>query len=788
MKNSILKLQAGILIMICLIIPSFGFSQQKEVEKWQAILDSVETDSLKFNALIRLFGLNSRSNLDMALRYLDRADSIAMGQESPFYSGTVAYQRAAYFNFKGKNDSTFVYATKACEILKNTPFRRAYALSLGNLSTSLGSQNARKIGILKQVESIYQELNDSINLIWTWNSIAYNYINLNEFDSALFYVNQSLGFCRSLNDIQRTGATLVRKCDIFFSQHRFDEAIKTGYEALEYCRKSNNKNDEIWIYITLANIFYHQNSYEKSHEYYQKALDLSLSSGLGNRIPRIYLERGNVYLLQKNIPEAQKYFGKAMETAKANKNEYQEMAAHSGHADLYYQINDYHQSLFHATAGLSIAQRINAKTDLPYFNFLSGLNYYQLGNLDSALYHTEQSYSKASDIKDHKKLMENAELLSKIYESMNVYDKALIYFREYKGYQDSIYNAEKSRIIVEAENKYENARKQEQIQKLTAEKEISRLILEKKEQQLLMEVARARNQAGELELAEKASMIKDLELSEVRLKRENQDKQLLLQQSELEMTRRNLVTANLIAGKEKSLRNMSILAVVVTVVAACLILFFFVRKKQNEKRLSLMEERLRISRELHDDLGSTLSSISVYSDVAKNRALRNAGNEEVLNKISFASRDLIDKMSDIVWSLNPGNETVDQLKNRMIAFAAMILSPNGILSRFDFDDELLNLNLPPEKRKNLFLIFKEAIHNVVKHANAKNVLVTFKREGHGLVMEISDDGSGFPPLKNGNGLGGNGLNNLKSRARDIGGEFSIENNENAGATVKIMFT
>ncbi|MBK7390034.1 MAG: hypothetical protein IPI23_13475 [Bacteroidetes bacterium] len=64
--------------------------------------------------------------------------------------------------------------------------------------------------------------------------------------------------------------------------------------------------------------------------------------------------------------------------------------------------------------------------------------------------------------------------------------------------------------------------------------------------------------------------------------------------------------------------------------------------------------------------------------------MKNAGNEEVLNKISFASRDLIDKMSDIVWSLNPGNESIDQLKNRMLAFSAMMLSPNGTSFQFDF--------------------------------------------------------------------------------------------------------
>ena len=97
--------------------------------------------------------------------------------------------------------------------------------------------------------------------------------------------------------------------------------------------------------------------------------------------------------------------------------------------------------------------------------------------------------------------------------------------------------------------------------------------------------------------------------------------------------------------------------------------------KKIESQQALLNERLRISRELHDDIGSTLGSISIYSEVAKKRTEKNENTDEVLSKIGFASRELIDKMSDIVWSLNPNNESFEQLQNRMLAFAAMILAP-----------------------------------------------------------------------------------------------------------------
>ncbi|MEO7802667.1 MAG: two-component regulator propeller domain-containing protein, partial [Ginsengibacter sp.] len=97
--------------------------------------------------------------------------------------------------------------------------------------------------------------------------------------------------------------------------------------------------------------------------------------------------------------------------------------------------------------------------------------------------------------------------------------------------------------------------------------------------------------------------------------------------------------------------------------------------KKVESQRALLNERLRISRELHDDIGSTLGSISIYSEVAKKRTEKNENTNEVISKIGIASRELIDKMSDIVWSLKPGNERFEQLQKRMMAFAAMMFTP-----------------------------------------------------------------------------------------------------------------
>jgi signal transduction histidine kinase len=214
--------------------------------------------------------------------------------------------------------------------------------------------------------------------------------------------------------------------------------------------------------------------------------------------------------------------------------------------------------------------------------------------------------------------------------------------------------------------------------------------------------------------------------------------------------------------------------------------------KTIESQQALLNKRLRISRELHDDIGSPLGSISIYSEVAKKRTEKNENSGEVLSKIGLASRELIDKMSDIVWSLNPNNESFEQLQNRMLAFAAMILAPRNILYDFAADGELKNLRLTSDQRKNIFLIFKEALYNLVKYAECKKAEIVFTMQKNVLNMTIRDNGKGFDisgPTAGtdprGIYVGGNGIKNMQSRAHDMKSNLSISSKINEGTTVQL---
>ena len=215
-----------------------------------------------------------------------------------------------------------------------------------------------------------------------------------------------------------------------------------------------------------------------------------------------------------------------------------------------------------------------------------------------------------------------------------------------------------------------------------------------------------------------------------------------------------------------------------------------------ESRQELLYERLRISRELHDDIGSTLGSILIYSEVAKKRTEKNENANEVLLKIGLVSRELIDKMSDIVWSLNLNNESFEQLQSRMMTFAAMILTHQNIRYDFIADEKLKALQLTSEQRKNIFLIFKEALHNIVKYAACKTVSITLYVKNDHLLMAIKDDGKGFDAdttILNNHSLnssslgrlGGNGIKNMYSRADDMNAVLCISSKINEGTIVQL---
>lgn len=214
-------------------------------------------------------------------------------------------------------------------------------------------------------------------------------------------------------------------------------------------------------------------------------------------------------------------------------------------------------------------------------------------------------------------------------------------------------------------------------------------------------------------------------------------------------------------------------------------MYLFSRFRQKQ-RMKLQRVRDRIARDLHDDIGSTLGSISFYSEALKRKLgdSDDAMAQQVAARIGSSSREMIDQMSDIVWSVDPKNDDAGALSTRLQAFAGDLLATKNITLRFHADAELSERKLSAEQRRNLFLICKEVLHNTVKYADARSVTITLKSSARALELLLADDGKGFDPA-NMDSYNGNGLPNMRARAEAIGAVFAIESSPGTGTRVSI---
>lgn len=208
-------------------------------------------------------------------------------------------------------------------------------------------------------------------------------------------------------------------------------------------------------------------------------------------------------------------------------------------------------------------------------------------------------------------------------------------------------------------------------------------------------------------------------------------------------------------------------------------------KKKIEELNRIMELRQGLSADMHDDIGSTLSSISLYTHSLLMKSA-DEDNRAVLEKIKANAQNIQENISDIIWSVNPKMDSMEQVVARMRAFGADITEYAGIKFEFDTDAKIITLPLTMEVRKNLYLIYKEAINNAVKYSNCKQINISLKSNREGCFeMDIVDNGNGFELDK---AHDGNGIANMRHRAKAIGATLHISTETQRGTRIRLVLS
>lgn len=215
----------------------------------------------------------------------------------------------------------------------------------------------------------------------------------------------------------------------------------------------------------------------------------------------------------------------------------------------------------------------------------------------------------------------------------------------------------------------------------------------------------------------------------------------------------------------------------------CGIFYLFYRYRLRTV-IKMQRIRDRIASDLHDDMGASLSNINILSTMALQK--QNDGNSWVgrtLENIRDDAQQMSEAIDDIVWMVNPKNDTLEKILARMRYYASELFEAKNIQYEIDFPVETSHIRLPMEKRRELFLIFKEAVNNIVKHSACTKALLTIEIEGNHLQVQMQDNGTGFDTGKE---SGGNGLGNMCRRAKAIGGRLDITSVPGNGCCLRLV--
>ena len=208
---------------------------------------------------------------------------------------------------------------------------------------------------------------------------------------------------------------------------------------------------------------------------------------------------------------------------------------------------------------------------------------------------------------------------------------------------------------------------------------------------------------------------------------------------------------------------------------------------ENEEKL-ITQQRIRnkLAQDLHDDIGATMSGIALHSHMARLYISQDKTESVVqsLNLIADGAVEMVNNLNDVVWAVNPKNDNVEEMLERLKEYALGITQAKNIMVNWEIQKEIQDLKLPVEYRRNVYLICKEAVNNAVKYANCSQIVIGGSQQDHRLTFSVYDDGKGFDTDHLSNG---NGLRNMQERAKESNMELAIQSGNGSGTCISMQY-
>ena len=535
-----------------------------------------------------------------------------------------------------------------------------------------------------------------------------------------------------------------------------DDFLKNAQEA----HKINYVLGEAESYSNLSLVYYFQGKYEKDFQYSLKAISLFEKINAQEKMASEYGEVG-YRMKRRNIQKAIQYMQKGKRIAEQYRIQKPLLSIYNNYGVLKEMQQEYDSALYFYNKGLLIKEKINDSLGIPYsLNNIAGIyvirkkfeeakslydraidirirlkdqigiteNYTYYGDLyasqkqhEAAIIWYQKALQKALDFHYTDLIRNNYRMISENYEAINKQKEALYHFKKYTQYKDSLLNKETNSKIAELDVKFETNKKE----KLLLQKEIEA----KEQKNILMAVSL---------LAIFIGLIGFLIYRQQKLK----NRQL-----------------------EQEFQLKSAIA-------------------QIETQNQLQEQRLTISRDLHDNIGAQLTFIiSSVDNIKYAFDIQNQKLDNKLQNISNFAKSTIIELRDTIWAMNSNEISLEDLRARIINFIEKARTAKEEIDfQFTIDERLFTLKLNSVFGMNVYRVLQEAINNSIKYANPKQIIIDFSIIENKVAIKVTDDGVGFDVE---NATKGNGLLNMKKRIDSIGGVYSLQAEPGKGTVITI---
>jgi len=587
-------------------------------------------------------------------------------------------------------------------------------------------------------------------------SNAYHYLviiyqNMAKQDSAVYFLNKLESLAKANPSQIKLMGNFNQSAGLYYkNQGNYKKALPYLLENLKILTEESA--NQAGLFLNIGNAYFLLSDYTNAMHYHLSALRVFEKVGSQRGQSFTLQSLGNDFLHLKQYELAKKYHLQSMKLKEELNDKRGLLTTWTSLADVYTESKQYSLAEEYYKKAIGRAQALKLPADELRGFYQLGLLYKSMGDLPSAKENLTKGLELAKYIGDSTLTAKAAsELIGIELEK-----------KQTKS-DEGILIANLNTVIASGDRRSEMTEYGRLSEYYARKKQFEKAFDYQKKYEILKE---------EIEGTAVLLELKELE-GQFQSEKKEKEIELLKKDQELQML-----------ALERERANVIIIAIVLGFVILLGFLLINRYRAIAQARRTIELERMRntIARDLHDDIGSTLSSINIISQLALKD--RKEDDRQFFQSISDHSSKIMESMSDIVWSINPNNDSMEQVLAKMREFASEILEPKGIAFSFAGIDQVKGVVLSSEKRKNVFLIFKEAINNAAKYSNASEIVITVSDKDGNLCFSISDNGKGFDPEKV---KTGNGLKNMEARAKNLLGVLTRKSNQGEGTQIDLQF-